>query len=129
MTHKSKTKGNGFERELVADAEAAGLEAVRGWGSDGRTLGEDPEVDLLIAKRKIQAKRRKALASYLIPSDAVDAVIARADAQPGKPKPEAVVVVRWSDWVEMVWRDEQARRQLGEPTAKEIQAKRRLGVQ
>jgi len=82
MTHPSKRKGNGFERELVQLATASGLEAKRAYGSNGEALGHHAEVDLLIADRKIQAKRRKSLAKFLLPSEHVDAVIFRADNSP-----------------------------------------------
>lgn len=86
MPHPSKTKGNGYERELVKELEAAGLRACRAWGSDGRCLTTDDgtactsDVDLLIeGKLKAQAKRRKAIASYLKPPAGAHVSIVRED--------------------------------------------------
>ena len=45
---KSKAKGNRFEREVVKLAKEYGLESKRAWGSDGRSLGLHPEVDITI---------------------------------------------------------------------------------
>ena len=93
MAHPSKRKGNEFERELVGLAEAAGRDAKRAWGSNGEALGHHAEVDLLIDGQRVQAKRRKALPAYLIPSEHVDVVIARGD------RAEPIVVMRWEDWL------------------------------
>lgn len=79
MTHPSKNKGNVFERELVNIATSSGLEAKRAYGSNGESLGCHAEVDVIVAGKKIQAKRRKALPSYLVPTENVDAVVFRAD--------------------------------------------------
>ena len=75
MASKSKAKGNRFEKECVDIAESHGFNAKRAWGSDGRSLGESPEVDLIIdylldqetsRKMKVQCKVRKSIASYLL---------------------------------------------------------------
>ncbi len=58
MSHPSKRKGTAYERELVDQAKARGLEAKRAWGSNGASLGLLPEVDLVVAGQPIQAKRR-----------------------------------------------------------------------
>lgn len=79
MASPSKAKGNGFERELVELAHANGLPAKRAWGSNGQALGEHETVDLLLAGLKIQAKRRKSIASFLQVPEACDAVIFRED--------------------------------------------------
>lgn len=92
MTHPSKTKGNKFEREIVNDARAAGLEAQRAYASNGKALGHAEEVDLVAAGCRIQAKIRKALPAYLVPSDGVDAVVFRAD------RGGTLVLVRWEDF-------------------------------
>ena len=52
MPSKSKQKGNSFDKECVDKAIEKGLDSKRAWGSDGRSLGEHPEVDLLINKHK-----------------------------------------------------------------------------
>ena len=84
MAHPSKRKGHRFEREVVADAEAAGLESERAYASDGRSLGEAEECDVLIRRRdaspvRVQAKRRKTIAQYLQPPEGADVVVTRED--------------------------------------------------
>ena len=96
MTHPSKRKGNTYERELRDQAIESGLEAKRAWGSNGQSLGLDEEVDLLVEDYKVQAKRRKSIASYLTPSDHVDIVAARGDGESG------VVVMLWWNWLNMI---------------------------
>lgn len=97
------------------DLEIAGVQSRRAWGSNGESMGEHETVDILAAGRwKIQAKRKKAIAKALIPTEHVDAVVTRADAKPGKRKPDALVIMRLDDWADMVRRDVEARRQLGE---------------
>jgi Holliday junction resolvase len=87
MAHSSKRKGNRFEREIVHQAEAAGLEAERAYASNGESLGEVEECDVLVRGRddkvldalRIQAKRRKSHAQYLHPPEGTDAVVLRED--------------------------------------------------
>lgn len=87
MPHSSKRKGNRFEREIVHDAEAVGLEAERAYASDGRSLGEGKECDVLIRRRdsavldalRVQAKRRKSIAQYLSPPEDADVTVIRED--------------------------------------------------
>jgi Holliday junction resolvase len=87
MPHSSKRKGNRYEREVVADAEAAGLDAERAYASDGRSLGEAEACDVLIRRRdadvldtvRVQAKRRKTIAQYLQPPEGADVVVTRED--------------------------------------------------
>jgi len=83
VTAKNKRRGNVLEHEVVAAAKEAGLDAVRAWGSDGRALGEHPEVDVMIGTWKVQCKRRKRLPQWLIPSEHVDIQVVRQDR--GKP--------------------------------------------
>ena len=69
MPSKSKAKGSRFERECVNKALEKGLDSVRAWGSDGRSLGLDSEVDLTIENFTIQCKVRKRVAKWLKPTD------------------------------------------------------------
>tara|TARA_R110002020_G_scaffold308985_6_gene524534 strand:+ start:897 stop:1232 length:336 start_codon:yes stop_codon:yes gene_type:complete len=69
MPSKSKAKGNRFERECVKLAKEYGLESKRAWGSDGRSLGLDPEVDMLIENYTVQCKVRKRIASWIKPTE------------------------------------------------------------
>jgi len=93
MSHPSKLKGNRFEREIVDKAKDTGLNAKRAWGSNGMALGEHPEVDCIINEAKVQAKVRKKLPAYLIPSKEVDAVVFKQD------RGEILVLVRYDDWL------------------------------
>jgi len=87
MPHPSKRKANRHEREIVKAAEAAGLEAERAYASNGQSLGEVKECDVLVRGRdddvldalRIQAKRRKTIASYLEPPEGTDCVVVRED--------------------------------------------------
>ena len=88
MAHPSKLKGNRFEKEIVEKAKDTGLKAKRAWGSNGMALGEHPEVD-----SKIQAKVRKKLPAYLIPSKEVDSVVFKQD------RGEILMLVRYEDWL------------------------------
>ena len=67
MPSKSKSKGNRFERECVNKAKEYGLDSKRAWGSDGRSLGLHPEVDLTIENYTVQCKVRKRIAKWLLP--------------------------------------------------------------
>ena len=87
MPHPSKRKANRHEREIVRQAEAADLEAKRAYASNGQSLGEVKECDVLLRGRdahvldvlRIQAKRRKSIAKYLNPPEGTDAVVVRED--------------------------------------------------
>lgn len=93
MPSKNKIRGNAFEYEIVELAEAAGLEAQRAWGSDGRSLGETADVDVRVAGLRCQAKRRKEFPKWfkevILPDDTVDFQAIREDR--GKP---GFVVIR-----------------------------------
>ena len=97
MPSPSKAKGNRFEREIVNEAKKAGFTAVRAWGSNGQSLGFHEEVDLTIGREpeiKIQAKCRKKLAAFLLPSEHVDAVVCKQD------RGETLIILRFEDWLE-----------------------------
>lgn len=96
MTHPSKVKGNGFERELVNQAKDSGLDAKRAWASNGQSLGMHEEVDLLVEGYKIQAKRRKSIAKFLQPTDEVDLVVAREDGATG------IAIMTWWEWLNLI---------------------------
>ena len=97
MPSPSKQKGNRFEREIVNKAVQSGLTAKRAWGSNGASLGMHEEVDLVIGKEpeiKIQAKCRKKLATFLQPTEHVDAVVCKQD------RGETLIILRFEDWLE-----------------------------
>lgn len=96
MTHPSKVKGNKFERELVHIASASGLPSKRAYASNGEALGHHAEVDLLIGQKRVQAKRRARIASWLKPSVHVDAVAVRED------RGETLVVLTLWEYLDLV---------------------------
>lgn len=86
MTHPSKVKGNVFEREVVqAFRDRADWSAERAYASNGKALGKDETVDVLVVhadsgiELSIQCKRRKAVASWLECNMHQDAIVFRAD--------------------------------------------------
>jgi Holliday junction resolvase len=83
MPSPSKAKGNRFEREIVTKLTSEGIKAKRAWGSNGQSIGCHEEVDVLMEKDfKIQAKVRKKIASFLEPTEHVDAVFCKQDRGP-----------------------------------------------
>ena len=94
MPNKSKAKGNRFEREIVEAVELHDIKAVRAWGSNGASIGQHPEVDLLIDDEiKVQAKVRKALPKWIAPSEHVDVQIIKED------RGKMYVVQELNDWL------------------------------
>ena len=92
MAHPSKQKGNRFEREIVKLCEIWDVLCKRAWGSNGEALGMHAEVDCVIDDDyKVQAKVRKRLPKYLIPSEEVDAVVFKQD------RGEVLMLVRFED--------------------------------
>ena len=83
MSHPSKKKGNGFEREVVDTFHAFGHDKTeRAWGSNGQSKGWHEEVDVLAklpADLRIQCKRRAKLPDVARPSEHVDAQVIRED--------------------------------------------------
>ena len=94
MPNKSKLKGNKFERDIVKAVELHDIKAVRAWGSNGASIGQHPEVDLLIDDEiKVQAKVRKALPKWIKPSQHVDVQIIKED------RGKMYVVQELNDWL------------------------------
>jgi Holliday junction resolvase len=88
MPSKEKAKGNRFEKECVSIAEEHGFSSKRAWGSDGRSIGLDPEVDVVIEyllsdeisrQMKVQCKVRKNIAKYLLPPENCDITLLKQD--------------------------------------------------
>ena len=96
MTHPSKVKGNAYERELVNQAKLSGIDAKRAYASNGESLGMHAEVDLVVGGKRIQAKRRKSLASFMRPNENVDAVAIRED------RGDTLIVISWAEYLELV---------------------------
>jgi len=66
MASKSKTKGNNFERECVNIAKEKGIEkSVRAYASDGRSLGQSSECDIMINVIRQDRKPTLILISYI----------------------------------------------------------------
>lgn len=65
MPSKSSRKGYAYERELLEQLTDEGFKCQRAWGSDGRSMGVEPDVDLIADDIKIQAKRRKVIPKWL----------------------------------------------------------------
>jgi predicted phosphodiesterase len=87
MAHSSKRKANRHEREIVHAAEDHdSLSGIRAYASNGESLGEVKECDVLVSgedhELRIQAKRRASIASYLNPPDGTDCVVVREDRGP-----------------------------------------------
>jgi hypothetical protein len=96
---RNKRRGYELEAELVKSAEAHGLPARRAWGSNGKAMGMEADVDVDVAGKRVQAKRRKRLPAYLQIPASCDAVAFRQDRGP------AMVLVTWEDWLRLI-RDE-----------------------
>jgi Holliday junction resolvase len=91
MTAPSKRKGNEFERKIVSEARRQGLIAERAYASNGRSLGENDSVDVVVQGLRIQAKRRERLPKYLQIPEGADAVIFRQD------RGDTLILLRWDD--------------------------------
>lgn len=112
MSHPSKRKGDRFEREIVnrinQDTTMPWVVAERARGSDGRALGHTEEVDILVQvfepkqlgfierEIRVQAKRRRSIASYLKPPEGTDAVMVRED------RGDTLVVMRLDDFLNLL---------------------------
>ncbi len=93
MAAKNKARGNAAERAFVQVAEQMGIKAVRAWGSDGRSMGHHEEVDVLLDGHiKVQVKRRKSIADYVLPNENVDIQALYQDGNGGKRKRMPVVL-------------------------------------
>ena len=89
----SKRKGTAYENELVEKLKDSGFKNVkRSWGSDGRSLGEASDVDIVADDVKIQAKRRKSIPKYLNLGNC-DVVMFRED------RGITFVMMTFDDWV------------------------------
>jgi|TARA_R100000458_G_C8039844_1_gene91658 Holliday junction resolvase len=105
MANKEKAKGNRFERECVEVAEQHGFSSTRAWGSNGQSLGLDPEVDMTIEyllsdeisrQMKVQCKVRKNIAKYLLPPDSCDITLIKQD------RGEIYATIRYKDLLELI---------------------------
>lgn len=79
MSSASKRKGSSFEREVVNRARAAGITAKRAYASNGLSIGEAENVDVLIGRYRGQCKIRKRLSSVIKVEENNDVQIIRED--------------------------------------------------
>tara|TARA_R100000789_G_C2936356_1_gene130702 strand:- start:80 stop:406 length:327 start_codon:yes stop_codon:yes gene_type:complete len=86
MPSKSKAKGNRIERLVVNEFEEYDIKSQRAWGSDGRSLGLNEEVDVVADifpgkdRIKIQVKGRRHIADYMKPDTSlVDMQVLKED--------------------------------------------------
>ena len=100
MSHPSKIKGNKFERDCCKLADVFEINSQRAWGSDGRSMGLDAEVDIVIGDKKYndqmhcQCKIRKRLPDYIFPkTDVVDCHLIRQD------RGDTYIVLRYEDYL------------------------------
>ena len=96
MASPSKAKGNRFERLCVNIAKSLGFTAKRAWGSDGRSLGEHSEVDVIIGGYKAQCKTRKRIAKWIKPSEYVNIQLVKEN------HGEIYVIQKYENWLKMV---------------------------
>lgn len=104
MPNPSRVKGDSFEREIVAALTAAGVEAQRvplSGAAKGR-FGGDIHAQVCGVWEKLEAKIRKRawLDLYGWIEDNFCLVI-RRNAEPGKPVPETLVVMRLPDFIRL----------------------------
>tara|TARA_Y100000310_G_scaffold312027_1_gene358925 strand:- start:183 stop:494 length:312 start_codon:yes stop_codon:yes gene_type:complete len=97
---KSKQKGNKFERECVNKAKEYGLKSKRAWGSDGRSLGLESDVDMLIEnskhRYKAQCKIRKRIASWVKVPESCDITLVREN------RGDTFVVIHYEDFLKLL---------------------------
>ena len=95
MPSRSKQKGNRFEREVTNLAKEYSIESKRAYASNGLSLGHTEEVDVLLeGDLRIQAKCRKKIATWLKPSDVVDAVVVKED------RGETYIILRFDEFLD-----------------------------
>ena len=101
MPSRSKQKGYRFEREVVNIAKENNLKSERAYGSDGRALGENKEVDVIIdsiaKKWRIQVKVRKKIAQWIKPDPkSVDLQVVKED------RGEIYAVLPYKSFIDLV---------------------------
>ena len=108
MGRSQKQKGNRVERKIVKKLNDAGFDSKRTWGSSGRSMGLDDEVDIVLAPAAdlktpstkdlyLQVKGRRKVADYVKPKEnVIDAQVLVQDRQ------EPLVVITFEDYVEYV---------------------------
>ena len=95
------------------DGREEEIDGKRAWASDGRSLGLDAEVDVVIGNKEyndemhIQCKIRKRLPEYIFPkNDAIDSHVIREN------RGEAYIVLRYDDYLAEMRRYRQLKDEL-----------------
>ena len=100
MANKQKQKGNRFEYQVRDMFIDSGIDCVRSYGSDGRSLGLDKEVDLLVKHKgkqyTVQCKVRKKISSFIKPSEDIYTQIIKED------RGDVICVVRLKDLIDLL---------------------------
>ena len=96
MPSTSKAKGNRFERLVVNLAKKAGFEAVRAYGSNGKSLGEAEDVDCLVGGFKVQCKTRKHIANWIKVPESCDVTAVKEN------RGKTYIVMRYDDWLDLL---------------------------
>ena len=100
MASKEKQKGNRFEYQVRDMFIENGIDCVRSYGSDGRSLGLDKEVDLLVKHNgnqyTIQCKVRKKISAFIKPSDDIYTQIIKED------RGDIICVLRLQDFIDLL---------------------------
>jgi len=103
MANRARTKGFGYERELVHYFQQSGIPAKRAYASNGEALGHHATVDVLAGGKRIQAKRRARIAAWMKPSEYQDAVVVRED------RGESLVILTLAEYANLVKQAEAAK--------------------
>ena len=100
MSSKQKQKGNRFEYQVRDTFIDSGIDCVRSYGSDGRSLGLDKEVDLLVKHKgseyTVQCKVRKKISTFIKPSDDIYTQIIKED------RGDVICVLRLKDFIDLL---------------------------
>ena len=100
MANKQKEKGNRFEYQVRDTFIDNGVDCIRSYASDGRSLGLDKEVDLLVKHKgkqyTVQCKVRKKISSFIKPSKDIYTQIIKED------RGDTVCVIRLIDFIELL---------------------------
>ena len=100
MANRQKEKGNRFEYQVRDTFISKGIDCKRAYASDGRSLGLDKEVDLLVKHEgkqyTIQCKVRKKISSFIKPSDDIYAQVIKED------RGDTVCIIRLKDFIELI---------------------------
>lgn len=104
MPNSSRVKGDAFEREIVATLNENGIHAQRVplSGAAKGMFGGDIQASVCGYYEKLECKIRKRawLDLYGWIEDNF-ALVIRRNAEPGKPKPDTLVVMRLADFIRL----------------------------